>query len=80
MPNGTVRVRRGAPPSGFRLFEGVMQRAETGEAVGGDEPAPRQLAEPLLYLGGEQAGGRHQLVEERGAACLENLEHPRGVG
>ena len=55
------------------------QRPESGKAVGRDQTQPRQFTQCLLHLGGKKAGQRHQFVEERGPALLQDISYHRGV-
>src|SRR5439155_2349879 len=57
---------------------GHQQRAQPGEAVGGDESPGDQLAEPLLHLRAQQAGRVHQVAKERRAAFAERIAQRAG--
>src|SRR4051794_32434535 len=55
------------------------QGPEAGKAVRRDQAQSGQLSQSLLHLGGQQTGERHQLVEERGAALLEDIFQDRRI-
>ena len=84
-PAAGILHRRGGGAATARaarlaLGERHQERAQAGEAVGGDEAQRHQLGQRLLELGAQQAAMLQQLVEEGGAVGGDEIDDSLRLG